>query len=247
MFADVLPNVDGHMYTINCEIQSTYFQQGYASVHSYLNDGNDQAEASDVIVDNSTVTVSMPLLGYDDGGNDNNNFGQLGLVSELASIDYRDLLHSEKDGNGNTSIMDTGMLFEVELDALGNPVLKWWANLGGWKGYVPGVPSQSGGYETHVTNNGKSLRIWDVGDQRERVINVGYHLRWQDTGTGTPRVYHLYGAADDFGLVHTAPNSGGEGEAITEDQTIEMLAAAGDTAQYAAAVDAAFAGGEMSA
>jgi hypothetical protein len=235
VFPGVFPNQDGHVYTIT-QIQPHNFHDGQASVWSALNDVNDQHEASDAIVNSNKVTVALPLLGYQDGGNGNNNFGEMGLIGELSSVDYRDLLSSERPGNG----LGLGLMWEV--DARGN--VKWWS--GDWKGYAPGSASPAGGYgNAAVSTNGKTLQITDTRKGQVHVINLGDHVRWQDANGH--RVYHIYGAPDDFGLdVYSAANPGGEGEPTSEDQTVEMLAAAGDPAQYAAAVDAAFAAAEMS-
>jgi len=236
-FAGVLPNLDGYRYTIT-HVHPNHFSQGQASAQSARNDLNDQHEASDVIVDSNTITVALPLLGYQDGGNHYNNFGKMGPNPEWSSVDNGDLLYSQ--GGGNETTVELGLMFEV--DEFGN--VKWWS--GDWRGYAPGTASPSGGYENGAvsTTNGRSMRITDTTNGQVHLINLGDRARWRTSGTST--IIHVYGGPDDFGLdVYSAANPGGEGEAITEDQTIEMLAAAGDPAQYAAAADAAFA--EMSA
>ncbi len=240
-FRGVLPNMAGFSYTIT-EWQPAQFADGDEWAWADPQDANDVEEATDAIPANDEISVALPLLGYQDGGNDNNNFGEMGLVSELSSVDYRDLLNSDGQQNG---IMDMGLMFAV--DANGN--LQWKVNVGGWKYQSPGVVSASGVYENAAVTatNGKSLRITDTKTGQVHVITLGDRVRWKAAGTST--VYRIFGAADDFGLdVYSAATPGGEGEAITEDQTVEMLAAAGDAAQYAAAVDAAFAeAAEMSA
>lgn len=235
-FLGVLPNMAGFSYTIT-EWQPTQFADGGEWAWADPQNANDVEEASDALPANDQISVTLPLLGYTDGGNDNNNFGEMGLVSELSSVDYRDLLNSDGQQNG---IVDMGLMFAVDA----NGVLQWKLNIGGWKYRIPGTVSATGAYENAAVTatNGKALRVTDTKTGQTHVISLGDRVRWKDADQGGYRVYRIYGGAGDFGLdVYSATNPGGEGEAITEDQTIEMLAAAGDAAQYAAAVDAAFA------
>lgn len=237
VFPGVLPNLDGYSYTVT-QVQRNTSLNGSASVHSALNDVNDQQEASDEVLGTNKVTVALPLLGYDDGGNHNNNFAKMGLKPELASVDYRDLLNSER-------YVNLGLMWEV--DENGNVL--WWS--GDWKGYAPGTDNPANGYWNGAVSvdNGRTGRITDTRTGDVHVVDFGYRVRWQKESPTSPyTIYRIYGGPDDFGLdVYSAANPGGEGEAIAEDQTVEMLAAAGDPAEYAAAVDAAFAAAEMSA
>ena len=230
IFPGVLPNQDGFRYTLN-QTQPEHFADGAETVHSALNNANDQQEATDAIPTgtNDVITVALPLLGYDDGGNDNNNFGEMGLIPDLSSVDYRDLLHSES----NNPITDMGMMFAV--DANGN--LQWKINIGGWNGYVPGEKAiGSNTYQDAgvATTNGNAWRVTNTYGPQVHDIDLGDRVRWG--AAGTSKVYRIFGSADYFFAAAEA-----EGEPIAEDQPVEMLAAAGNAAQYAAAVDAVFA------
>jgi len=240
IFPNVLPNLNGLPYTIT-ESQPVNFDDGAEAVWSALNDANDQAEGADAVQADDVIQVTLPLLGYADGGNDNNNFGEMGLVGELSSVGSSDLLSSDI-GRDLTDpdappVENLGLMFAV--DANGN--LQWKVNQGGWKDYVPGR-NESGTYVNAgvAAANGNAWQVTDATTSQVHNVDLGTRVRWDTVGTST--VYRIQGGPSDFGLdMYGATSPGGEGEPITEDQTIEMVAAAVNPAEYAAAVDAAFA------
>jgi hypothetical protein len=199
VFTNVMPAAEGTTYSLH-ETQP----QGY-------DDGPDTlGDQGGTIVANDTLAINVPLLGFAAGvqGSGNNfaeNIPETGAsvevvekVENLIKVGALRLFASDNYvliPGGEPRLIDEntgGMLFET--DAAGNVL--WFADLGGWAGYVPQGPPANG--TLNVNHNGTPV-VMPVPDARMREVGTG----------GGGYLVRLIGTPADF-----APPPAGEGEAF---------------------------------
>ena len=248
VFPGVLPNFEGTPHTIT-QTQPTGFTDGFEGTIYRTQAPNgtllppDPDNQEEVPTDtanpggtNDVINVTLPRFGYADRSNDNNSFAEhLSVGGDLALLGVQDLLHS--DGG----IFSSGLLFAVR----GDGTVEWYINVLGWGDYTPGA--KTGPYTYNATVNGNWMNMTHK-DQGERQLEVLDPRRLRSLTHDGCTVYRIIGTPDEANFFDLTTAAEGEGEPITAEQTVEMLAAAGNGAQYAAAVDAVLAeAAEMSA
>jgi hypothetical protein len=143
-FAGLLPNMAGEHYTLT-EHHPTDFIDGAAQV----------GDQGGVAVDQNTIQVSVPVLGWANGATGSgNNFAEAALKPVYASVSLGDLLRS----GGSTTASDR-LIWSTDTAGY----LQWYINGGGWDGYIPGVATPAGSNTFRVTMTFGSMQLTDTG------------------------------------------------------------------------------------
>ncbi len=221
-FAGILPNAEGD--TVGYSIA--------ARTPKYLNDGRETI--IDMLADENYTPgqagndvfagINLGVWGTDRSAS-NYSFGEAGLSSKYIKLSQ--YLASTRKG--------------IMLGTDGDGETYWFAVQQGWEG----VESISFDFANHMTPEGMATAMLTVVGTNGQTYQKSLSYFRDYDFAGDPRVdgcvVFLKGSAADFGFDLAAHD--GEGEAMSEGDTIEMLAAA-DSGRYAEGVDAVFGAGD---